>query len=53
MKQLNNDQLNKYDGGGRYARWMFAATILSTLAAGPIAGWAAAGMGFVICEYLE
>ena len=51
MKQLNNDQLNKYVGGGKCARWMFAATILSTFAAGPIGGWAAATMGFAFCEW--
>jgi hypothetical protein len=52
MKILNNDELKEYAGGGTCAMWMLGAAIAASLAGGPIAGWAATGIGFLVCEYL-
>ncbi len=52
MKQLSNDQLNNYVGGG-CSFWMGVASLAAYAVSGPIGGTAATLMGMAACEYLE
>ena len=52
MKQLSNDQLNNYVGGG-CSFWMGLASLAAYAVSGPIGGTAATLMGMAACEYLE
>ena len=53
MKQLSNDQLNKFSGGGACSWWMAGAAIAASLVAGPIGGISATILGTAACELLE